>query len=100
MIPRAAKVEATGFRENAMDSKMPSTTELSADDLRLLFQSEKIKGELFPQGRLLNFYLSYLPLEANIRHLICDMGRAFISYECDDEDITGNVWQSISPRSR
>ena len=100
MILRAAKVEATGFRENSMDSKLPWTTELSADDLRLLFQSEKIKGELFPQGRLLNFYLSYRPLEANICHLICDMGGAFISYEGDDEDHTINVWQSISPGSR
>ena len=61
--------------------------EASHEDLKLLFSTEEIFRQLFPAGRLLNCYMPYRPIDANIRHIRCKRGGAFFSLE-DPETLT------------
>ncbi|GFR75105.1 hypothetical protein ElyMa_005769600 [Elysia marginata] len=76
MIVRDSKVKRVPVPGEALEVR-----QLSGDELRILFRSEQIESRVFPDGRLLNFYLSYRPLEENVQHLICERGGAFVSFE-------------------
>ena len=86
MIYKSSRVKLFPSKPGSSDRNMIQTRNITANELKLLFRSDKTKEKLFPHGRLLNFYLNYRPLEENVRHLICDRGGAFVSLDLDTSD--------------
>ncbi|GFN73884.1 histidine n-acetyltransferase-like [Plakobranchus ocellatus] len=66
---------------NRWDEQPIEAREITADELSLLFRTADVKKKLFPSDRLLNFYLPYHLIEENVRHLICERGGVFVSFE-------------------
>ncbi|RUS91471.1 hypothetical protein EGW08_000795 [Elysia chlorotica] len=87
MLVKAANIKSLDSNDHISDHDMIQTRAISADELKLLIRSEEIKKKLFPDNRLLNFYLSYRPMEENVRHLICERGGAFVSLDTDFHNI-------------
>ncbi|RUS73623.1 hypothetical protein EGW08_018612 [Elysia chlorotica] len=55
--------------------------ELTRSDLQRMFQANSFCRELFPQGRLFNWYVGYRLMEENIRHLVRPWGGVFASFQ-------------------
>ncbi|GFS22120.1 hypothetical protein ElyMa_006942600 [Elysia marginata] len=61
--------------------------ELGQTDLSVLFEAEKSKARIFPEGRLFNFYLGYRLQDENIPAILCERGGGFYSMETGLENV-------------
>ncbi|RUS71888.1 hypothetical protein EGW08_020341, partial [Elysia chlorotica] len=55
--------------------------ELTRFNLRRMFQAKDFCRELFPQGRIFNWYVGYRLMEENIRHWVTPWGGVFASFQ-------------------
>ncbi|GFO45646.1 histidine n-acetyltransferase-like [Plakobranchus ocellatus] len=62
---------------NGGDNKqMKNATELTRDDVKLIFRTEDVSRQLFPSQRLLNCYMCYRLVDDNIPYMFCERGGA------------------------